>query len=156
MINTATNAVIANITTGSGTYRVALSPDGSRAYVSNEFAGTVSVIDTGSNTVVGSITVGGDPTIVAVSPDGTRVYVINNGSGTVSVIDPASTRLRLLSTSEAALTASSLARTGPTRTSPREAPFRLSIRAAIQSSVLLILVHKPLASQSAPTVSNFM
>ena len=113
VIDTASDTVVTNITAGAGTYSVAVSPNGSRAYVTNEFAGTVSVIDTNTNSVIDTITVGSSPTVVAASPDGTHVYVSNNSSGTVSVIDTASNSVRLLSMSEAALTASSLVRTVP-------------------------------------------
>ena len=60
-----------------------------RAYVPNNLANTVSVIDTTTNTVVATIGVGDAPVGVAVSPDGTRAYVTNFNSDTVSVIDTA-------------------------------------------------------------------
>jgi len=69
-------------------YAVAVSADGSRAYVTNEGSGTVSVIDTATNSVVSTITVGSLPTVLAISPDGSQIYVDNYSSGTVSVIDP--------------------------------------------------------------------
>jgi YVTN family beta-propeller protein len=69
---------------------VAVAPDGSKVYVANGGASTVSVIATASNTVIGSpIPVGLDPRGVAVAPDGSKVYVANSGSNTVSVIDTA-------------------------------------------------------------------
>ena len=40
---------------------MAVSPDGTRAYVANQFFGTVSVIDTATNTVTATITVGDRP-----------------------------------------------------------------------------------------------
>lgn len=58
---------------------------GLRAYVVNEFGGTVSVIDTATNTVGATVTVGTDPFFVAITPDGTKAYVTNDLS--VSVID---------------------------------------------------------------------
>jgi YVTN family beta-propeller protein len=66
---------------------VAVTPDGSKVYVTNQGSNTVSVIATATNTVVGSpITVGTNPEGVAVTPDGSKVYVANHGSNTVSVI----------------------------------------------------------------------
>ncbi|MCV7298439.1 beta-propeller fold lactonase family protein [Mycobacterium barrassiae] len=68
---------------------MAISPDGTRLYVTNNgfFTGnTVTVIDTETNSVVAIITVGDEPREVAVSPDGATAYVANLG-GTVSVID---------------------------------------------------------------------
>ena len=77
---------------------VAVSPDGTRAYVANSnmfdfdnlFFPSVSVIDTASLSVVATITTGitGQPLGVAVNDDGSRVYVANN-NGTVAVIDTA-------------------------------------------------------------------
>ncbi len=97
VIDTATGQVTGSpIPVGSFPIGVAVSPDGSRVYVTNQCAsssctnGTVSVIDTASGQVTGSpIPVGSSPIGVAVSPDGSRVYVANNGSNTVSVIDTA-------------------------------------------------------------------
>jgi YVTN family beta-propeller protein len=66
---------------------VAVSPDGSKVYVTNNnIPGIVSVIDTGKNTVTATIPVE-FPVNVVVTPDGRRVYVTNQNSGTVSVID---------------------------------------------------------------------
>ncbi len=59
----------------SGPTGVAVLPDGTRAFVSNEGSGSVSVIDTADDSVVDSITVGDFPNRVAVSPDGSRAYV---------------------------------------------------------------------------------
>ena len=66
---------------------LAVSPDGSRLYVPNEYANSVSVIDTETNAVIDDIPVGSRPVGAAVHPDGSRVYVTNFGSNTISVID---------------------------------------------------------------------
>ncbi|MEO3757117.1 Ig-like domain-containing protein [Mycobacterium sp. B14F4] len=76
---------IASATTGTTPMGVAVVAD--RAYVANQGASTVSVIDTTTNTVVKTIAVGTRPTGVTVSPDQTKVYVANSWSNTVSVID---------------------------------------------------------------------
>uniref|UniRef100_UPI000A96E89D YncE family protein n=1 Tax=Rhodococcus marinonascens TaxID=38311 RepID=UPI000A96E89D len=65
---------------------VAVTPDGTRAYVTNVGDGTVSVIDTATNTVVETVPVGAAPQGVAITPDGSRAYVANLGDNTVSVI----------------------------------------------------------------------
>src|SRR5215831_18791652 len=58
-----------------------------KAYITNSFDNTVSVIATATNTVVGSpIPVGSQPFGVAVTPDGSKVYVATIGEDTVSVI----------------------------------------------------------------------
>ena len=71
------------ISVGSGPNHVAVSA--TRAYITNTFDGTVSVIDTSTNNVIATIGVGQEPGAVAVRGD--RVYVANYVSGTVSVID---------------------------------------------------------------------
>ena len=70
MIDTTTNTVAGvPITVGSGPLEVAITPDGTHAYVTNFNAGTVSVIDTTTNTVAGvPITVGTKPIGVAICP----------------------------------------------------------------------------------------
>ncbi len=54
------------ILVGNGPYGVAVSPNGSRAYVTNQLSDIVSVIDTATNTVIG------DPIPVGELPTGGR------------------------------------------------------------------------------------
>ena len=68
---------------------VAVSPDGNFAYVTNQTADSLSVIDTGAAKVTKEIPVGKHPTGVVVSPDGKAVYVANTRAHSVSVVDPA-------------------------------------------------------------------
>jgi YVTN family beta-propeller protein len=89
VIDTTTDTVIATIPAGIGPAGVAVTPDGSKAYVANEFANTVSAIDSATNTVSATIPVGLNPWGVAVTPDGSKVYVANEFANTVSVIDTA-------------------------------------------------------------------
>jgi YVTN family beta-propeller protein len=107
VIDTATHTVVDTnpatpavdpIVVGGWPQRVAFSPDGSFAYVTNQGSGTVSVIDTATHTVidadpatpvVDSYLVGGAPYGVAFSPDGGFAYVTNANGNTVSVIDTA-------------------------------------------------------------------
>jgi len=58
----------------------------SYAYVANNSAGTVSVVNIANNTVVTTIPVGSFPYAVVVNQAGTFAYVTNSGDGTVSVI----------------------------------------------------------------------
>ena len=81
--------VTATVPVGTSPFGVAVTPDGSHAYVANSGAGTVSVINTITNTVSGAVTVGAAPHGVAVTPDGSHVYVTNSGASTVSVISTA-------------------------------------------------------------------
>jgi YVTN family beta-propeller protein len=76
----------------SGPYSVAIAPGGSRAYVTNRFSDSVTVIDTASNisgpmaVLIPRIMVGSQPWGVAVAPNG-NVYVANTGTDSVSIID---------------------------------------------------------------------
>ena len=66
MIATATNTVAATVTVGSGTFGIAITPDGKHAYVTGN---VVSVIDTASNTVeAATIMVGNGPFAVGIMP----------------------------------------------------------------------------------------
>jgi len=69
---------------------VAVTPDGSKVYVTNYTVNTVLVINTATNTVTATIPVGNNPYGVAVTLDGSKVYVafISPLSSTVSVISP--------------------------------------------------------------------
>jgi YVTN family beta-propeller protein/VCBS repeat-containing protein len=70
---------------------VAVSPDGTRLYVTSGYYGdSVVVINTATNTVITRITVGQHSEGLAVSPDGSRVYVANGNNDAVSVINTAS------------------------------------------------------------------
>lgn len=91
VLDTANNAVVATVTVGSEPSGAAVTPLGTRVYVTNQVApvGTVSVIDTSVNGVVATVTVGARPSGVAVKLPGTRVYVTNRDDKTVSVIDTA-------------------------------------------------------------------
>ncbi len=88
VINTATNAVISTIAVAPLLNFPAISPDGTRLYITSP-SGLVYVINTTTNTIVTSIPTGSQPLGVVVSPDGSRVYVANSLSNTVSVINAA-------------------------------------------------------------------
>ena len=75
------------ISVGKEPKKIALSPDGKRAFVTNSSSNTVSVIDISTSTVIDTIPVGGRPGAIAISPLGLRAYVANSSSNTVSVID---------------------------------------------------------------------
>ena len=84
------NKVIKTITVGANPNSVAVSPDGSLAYVANA-NDTVSVIDTRTNAVVRTITinsVAGNPGThyVSVSPDGNRIYVTDTNDKKLRII----------------------------------------------------------------------
>jgi uncharacterized protein (TIGR03437 family) len=90
------NAKLAEITVGGEPNGVALSPDGTRAYVANTLDGTVTVLGinraAGSyGTVLNTIRVGAEPYGLALTPTGRKLYVTNARSNSVSVIDTSST-----------------------------------------------------------------
>ncbi|WP_229391627.1 PKD domain-containing protein [Methanosarcina sp. DH2] len=92
VINTANNTVEATVNVRKNPYGIAVSPDGTRIYVTNTnygYSGTVSVIDTAINEVTATVDVGQkySPCGVAVTSDGTKVYVANRDVNSVSVID---------------------------------------------------------------------
>jgi len=71
---------------------VAISPDGTRAYVAkgaDSVTDTVSVINTLTNTVIATVDIGNPALAVVVSPDGVRAYVTKLNDNTLSVIDTA-------------------------------------------------------------------
>jgi YVTN family beta-propeller protein len=78
---------------GTGPLNIAITPDGTKAYVANFSSDTVSVIDVSTNSVLPTvIDVGPGPSFIAITPDGTKAFVTNVGNddltgSTVSVID---------------------------------------------------------------------
>jgi YVTN family beta-propeller protein len=97
VIDTETNTVVATVPVGDFPRGVAITPDGTRAYVTitRGINGMVSVIDTVTNTVVATVPMAREnhPLGVAITPDGTYAYVANGvglgGLGTVSAISTA-------------------------------------------------------------------
>jgi YVTN family beta-propeller protein len=91
-ISAINNTVTATIPTSEGPSGIAITPDGSRAYVAESDAGAlnnghaVDVIDTATNTAVATITPFFAPYAVAITPDGASAYVTNLNSNNVSVI----------------------------------------------------------------------
>ncbi len=127
VIDTTTNTVIATITIGAGTgpQGVAITPDGTRVYVSDFGSNHVSVISTATNTVTATVTVGSNPRGVAITPNGTRAYVTNWGSGSqqrVGGSTPPRTRSSPPSPSAPSRSAWRSPRTARTPTSPTLAP----------------------------------
>ena len=88
IIDPATNQVVGVISGIEVNHGVAVAPDGSRIYVSNEAESTLDVADGKALTVIKRIPLSGHPNNIAVSRDGRRVYVaINQDPGGVDVID---------------------------------------------------------------------
>src|SRR5206468_11098695 len=87
VIDSSTNQVIAQIPVGRSPTRLAITPDGLKAYVSNSGSSTLSVIDTANRVVTKTIPVTTGPQELAVTPDGSRVFVVHKTSGEVTVVD---------------------------------------------------------------------
>lgn len=82
--------VVTSVPVDSNPFSVAVTPDGSRAYVANLSGSDVSVVDTATNTQIATIPTGPFTTGVAVSPDGTHVYATYaSGGGQLAVISTA-------------------------------------------------------------------
>lgn len=72
---------------------VALSPDGTRAYVTDRFANRLRVIDLIQGVTLDSVGVGLRPMDVAITPDGRKLYVASQVDENITVVDVASTRV---------------------------------------------------------------
>ncbi|CAM3679376.1 YncE family protein [Paenibacillus lactis] len=91
VIDTALNLVIATIPVGPNPTDIAITPDGSRAYVTIGGNDTVVIIHIAMNTVIApTIPVGDGPSGIAITPDGTRAYVTNTLSPFISIINTSS------------------------------------------------------------------
>ncbi len=69
-----------------------MSKDGNTIYVSNEDAGTATVVDVPSGKIVATVKVGEEPEGVETNPDGSEVWVTSEENGTVTVIATATNR----------------------------------------------------------------
>ena len=87
------NTKVAEIAVGKEPWCVAITPDDSKAYVTNMASGTVSVISTVERNVIKTIRVGTEPFGCALTPDGRKLYVANHSSDTVSVINTTTDRV---------------------------------------------------------------
>ncbi|NUP47985.1 MAG: DUF4082 domain-containing protein [Catenulispora sp.] len=89
VIDTATDTVTHTITSFIGPSAVVFNASGTRAYIPDDLANTVSVLDTATDAVLTTIPVGNAPSAAALTPSGAKLYVTNAGDRTVSVIDTA-------------------------------------------------------------------
>ncbi len=84
------DGAISAIPTGQqGTHMVAVSPDRTRAYVTNMQSGTVGVIDLEAGEVVRNVEAGDTPEGLALSPDGGTLWVADRDNATLYAFDTA-------------------------------------------------------------------
>jgi DNA-binding beta-propeller fold protein YncE len=91
-VNTATDAVGAPIAVGSGPSAIAITPDATTAYVTDEGTtntapGFVTPIDLSTNTPGVAIPVGSGPDAIAITPNGSTAYVGNYNDDTVTPVN---------------------------------------------------------------------
>jgi YVTN family beta-propeller protein len=85
--NPGPGGVVNNLSASQGVRDVAITSDGTRAYVTNPVSNSVTALDIPGAQTITNITVGLNPQGVALLPDDSRAYVANTGSNDVSVID---------------------------------------------------------------------
>src|ERR1700693_3984979 len=89
IIDPTTNKVVGVINGIEVNHGAAVSPDGSRYYISNEAERTLDVVDAKTLKVIKNIPLTGHPNNIAISKNGKRVYVsIAAAPGAADVIDP--------------------------------------------------------------------
>jgi serine/threonine-protein kinase len=88
-VNTATNAIIAQVPVGKKPYASATTPDGRLLYVPSHDEGRLDVIDTTTGQETTRIPVPRNPHWVAFGKDGRFIYTANHESGVVTVLDAA-------------------------------------------------------------------
>lgn len=85
-----TRKVMAEIPTGQvDSHMFVVTPDGSRAYTANVFAGNVSVLDLRKHSLLTTIPVAGEIQRISISPDGRKVYTHDQEKPRIAVIDAA-------------------------------------------------------------------
>jgi YVTN family beta-propeller protein len=94
LLDTTSKLFGTQIQIGGNPYRIAMAPNGARAYTANLSGPSVSVIDLAANTVVATVPVPVQPTGVAVSPDSRTVWVASQTGGMLTAIDAASNQVR--------------------------------------------------------------
>ncbi|HMT36708.1 MAG TPA: hypothetical protein PKC41_12675, partial [Chitinophagaceae bacterium] len=68
VINTATDMVVATITTPGNAYGVCVSPDGKRVYVGYQIDNKFTIINTANNTIINTYNLSGSAQGIVVSP----------------------------------------------------------------------------------------
>lgn len=93
VIDTAKRKLVRLVKAGSDPEQFDVSRDGRRLYISNEDAGTASVLDVRTGAVRATIPVGREPEGVRVAPDGRWVLVTSETDSTISIVDSRSLKV---------------------------------------------------------------
>ncbi|MFL6254419.1 MAG: YncE family protein [Pyrinomonadaceae bacterium] len=89
VIDAATFKPVARVPTGAGHHELAVSGDSRTAFVTNQIAGTLSLIDVRKLSKTADVKTGRGADAVAVSPLSKFVYVADRAAGQVAVVNPA-------------------------------------------------------------------
>jgi YVTN family beta-propeller protein len=88
VIDPQTLKVVGEIPTGQlDAHMFVISPDGSRAYTANVFAGSVSVLDLHRRSLIATIPVAGELQRISISPDGHTVYTHDQQKPRIALVD---------------------------------------------------------------------
>ncbi|HMD32340.1 MAG TPA: hypothetical protein VKG84_10555 [Candidatus Acidoferrales bacterium] len=88
VIDPRTQKVVAEVPTGQvDSHMFVIAPDGARAYTSNVYAGSVSVVDLRKHALAATIPVAEQVQRISISPDGRSVYTHDQKKPRVAVID---------------------------------------------------------------------
>ena len=100
VIDTGTNQVVTQIPVGSEPIRIAITPGGRKAFISNSLSSSISVLDTVAQTNIATIPVYNVPGESTITPDGGRLFVLHQAPligdpdhSPVAVIDTATNQL---------------------------------------------------------------
>lgn len=100
-VNIQSGKVVRSLRTGQElSHMVAVTPDGSRAFVANIRSGSITAFDLKARKKIADVQTGAGAEGIAVTPDGRQVWVTNREADTVAVVDASS--LKIVKTIEAA------------------------------------------------------
>jgi len=94
LYDTRSQQFTSEIEVGGSPYRVAVAPNGARAYTANLGGPSVSVIDTAARRTIATVPVPVQPTGLAVSADSATVWVASQTGSALTAIDAASAQVR--------------------------------------------------------------
>jgi YVTN family beta-propeller protein len=80
VLDAVTLALVSSVSVGDGPRYVAVTPDGQKAYVSNQWSNNTSVINLDTMEVIISLNVGADRSAIAITPNGKKAYITLPGS----------------------------------------------------------------------------